>query len=539
MKLRDIAIFRQQYQKTSSQTKSYYVCLWFLLIMALFHIILDIKSVLEIRLSYKWVIIAIFSLIGIATFNRRILRKVIMHIYFIFIVAFFIPYSFFNSGGQFSFVQYFMIVFLVMIFFLMEVKIASLYAIYCFIQLEILYIVENQNPHLIKHLNIDWFLLDSVVTIPILMIIMVALVTILLVLYKKDEEKIIAHNTRLKRDAKLKGTMLDITYSVTQGYDCEHLTQNILSKLIDAMESVEQGYLMKIVERKAYYDSAIGYDIDALREIVIPVEETYLYKATEGEMNRAVIISKSEQRKLDEEKGSAFEQVKVYYNRSTICAPIKLHDKIWGILNIESLEGQEFNKIDKEFIRVFTREIEKVLAFSELLDQNQRLRNYDYLTSIMNRFYFTKVISDKLLEMKEDDKIAFISFDIDNFKKINDQYGHRLGDDYLKYFVAIVKQHISDNDIFGRTGGDEFKVMLMNKTTFEASEIIDSIIEDLDKRPVILNKNRIVLRFSYGIVQCYHGENLNDIIIKSNQMLYKNKKNNKINTFNDQWTFNI
>ena len=539
MKLKDIADYREHYQSSSSQSKSYYVSLWFILITSLLHMVLDMKTSLDITLSYKWAVLAIFTLIGIFTFSKKLIRTINMHLLFVFITGLFIPYAFLTSGGQYSFVQYFVIVYLVMIFFMMDLKYAAIYAIYNFIQLEALYVLEERRPDLIRPVNSEWFALENAVTIPILMVVMVALVTILLVLYKTDEEKIKDSNTKLKRDANLKETMLDITYEVTQNYNRESLTKTILIRLIESMETAEQGTIMKIEKRKAYYDSAIGYDIEAMRDIFMPVQETYLYKATFGEMDKAVIISNLERMRFDESSGDPSAKMGMYFERSTLCAPIMLHGIIWGILNIESVEGAEFQSSDIEFIKLFTNEMEKVLSFSELLEQNQRLRNYDYLTGIMNRMRFSEVVEKRISQLANNQYSSFVTCDLDNFKNINDQFGHSHGDDYLKYFVSIVSQFLEEGDIFGRTGGDEFQIFMYGKTPSQANEVMQKIQREFVQRPVVLRRNRILLRFSYGIVQCYKGDTISDISLRSDQMLYRNKQLNKLNSFSQEWTFNI
>ncbi|MEX1376954.1 MAG: sensor domain-containing diguanylate cyclase [Eubacteriales bacterium] len=536
MKLKDIADYRELYESSSSQSKSYYVSLWFILITSLLHMILDMKISLDITLAYKWAVLAIFTLIGIFTFSNKVIRTINMHLLFVFITGLFIPYAFVTSGGQYSFVQYFVIVYLIMIFFMMDLKYAAIYAIYNFIQLEALYVLEERRPDLIMPVNSEWFALENAVTIPILMVVMVALVTILLVLYKTDEEKIKASNVKLRRDANLKETMLDITYEVTQNYNRESLTKTILIRLIESMETAEQGTIMRIQKRKAFYDSAIGYDIEALKDIVVPVQETYLYKATFGEMDKAVIITNLERMRFDEAASDALD---MYFERSTLCAPIMLHGIIWGVLNVESVEGAEFKSSDIEFIKLFTNEMEKVLSFSELLEQNQKLRNYDYLTGIMNRMRFSEAVEKRISQLHNNHFSSFITCDLDNFKNINDQFGHSHGDDYLKYFVSIVSQFLDEGDIFGRTGGDEFQIFMYDKTPSQANEVMQKIQREFVQRPVVLRRNRILLRFSYGIVQCYKGDTISDISLRSDQMLYRNKQLNKLNSFTKEWTFNI
>jgi len=72
-----------------------------------------------------------------------------------------------------------------------------------------------------------------------------------------------------------------------------------------------------------------------------------------------------------------------------------------------------------------------------------------------NRFNFIKDINSTILH-QSDSCFAIIFFDIDYFKSINDNYGHEIGDEVLKYFSSTISEKISSKDILSRFGGDEF-----------------------------------------------------------------------------------
>ncbi len=90
--------------------------------------------------------------------------------------------------------------------------------------------------------------------------------------------------------------------------------------------------------------------------------------------------------------------------------------------------------------------------------QLKQLSQYDDLTQIFNRRYFLEIVHYHFKIIHQKNSSAIMMIDIDNFKKINDTYGHLVGDDVLKYTVKQISENLREDDILARYGGDEFIV---------------------------------------------------------------------------------
>lgn len=114
----------------------------------------------------------------------------------------------------------------------------------------------------------------------------------------------------------------------------------------------------------------------------------------------------------------------------------------------------------------------------------RKIAENDSLVGISNRYYFTKSVSALLANSKTTRQIdAFIIFDLDWFKQVNDQYGHLTGDWVLKAIVEHCRQFVRNVDIFGRIGGEEFAMFLPACTAEKAAllaEILRDVIEQID-----------------------------------------------------------
>lgn len=104
----------------------------------------------------------------------------------------------------------------------------------------------------------------------------------------------------------------------------------------------------------------------------------------------------------------------------------------------------------------------------------ERLARNDSLTNIYNRGYFTHLATQELKDAEDRYRnTSMILFDLDEFKSINDTYGHQTGDWAIQQAVSAVKEHCRGNDVFGRVGGEEFAILLPGCSLEKATDIAE------------------------------------------------------------------
>ena len=104
-----------------------------------------------------------------------------------------------------------------------------------------------------------------------------------------------------------------------------------------------------------------------------------------------------------------------------------------------------------------------------------RESSYDFLTGIHNRGGGIRSVEKAL---KNADSYTFAYFDIDNLKRLNDEYNHSVGDHALKYFADLLKQYLGEETILARMGGDEF-VAFINKKIDKANPKLEEKTEKI------------------------------------------------------------
>jgi diguanylate cyclase (GGDEF)-like protein len=118
-----------------------------------------------------------------------------------------------------------------------------------------------------------------------------------------------------------------------------------------------------------------------------------------------------------------------------------------------------------------------VLAvFERVAQQMERLATHDGLTGCLNRSTIDAMLSHELERgRREREAVSFVLLDLDHFKLVNDQHGHRAGDEVLRAFARTVRERLRASDIFGRTGGEEFGLVLPATDAAGARRLLEQI----------------------------------------------------------------
>ncbi len=158
--------------------------------------------------------------------------------------------------------------------------------------------------------------------------------------------------------------------------------------------------------------------------------------------------------------------------------------------------------------------------------------SFDFLSQLYNRNTFTRTLTAEL-ERRNGKKLALLFIDVDDFKFINDRYGHTIGDEVIKYVADTIRVKVEDKGGFaGRFGGDEFVLCFTDQEDIENIENISmDIINELYVGYNTTDGNMIInVKASIGIALCpEHSEDCNELLSFSDTAMYFVKKNGKTN----------
>jgi len=147
----------------------------------------------------------------------------------------------------------------------------------------------------------------------------------------------------------------------------------------------------------------------------------------------------------------------------------------------------------------------------------------DPLTKIRNRYYYNE-------QMKKESAnanryfypLSLIVFDVDYFKKINDEHGHDVGDNVLTEYTKLISSHLRNGDIFCRIGGEEFTLILPHTDRAAAYKIADKL-----RVLIEVHKKVVPVTMSFGVVEYNKGEDLEVTFKRADEALYEAKKSGR------------
>ena len=174
------------------------------------------------------------------------------------------------------------------------------------------------------------------------------------------------------------------------------------------------------------------------------------------------------------------------------------------------------------------RKAERLAA--ELQSANERLREAAYrdgLTGLHNRQYFQETLEREIVRShRHQHSLSLILFDIDQFKKINDTYGHHCGDIVLKSVAQMVVQGTRRNDIVARYGGEEFAILLPETALESALKKGESCLTAIRNTEIGAEEHRIRVTISIGIAHCApsQGVSADGLIQAADRALYFSKR---------------
>ena len=172
--------------------------------------------------------------------------------------------------------------------------------------------------------------------------------------------------------------------------------------------------------------------------------------------------------------------------------------------------------------------IARVMAIFSRVQKFEHLVMKDELTGIFNRRYLLQRLHEEIkLAQSKEASFSVVMVDLDKFKKINDSYGHSVGDQVLKYFVTKLKQNLRETDVICRCGGDEFIILLPEASRKSAVSIIQRIKKTIEKEPFpLIGENaEIPLSFSAGVAS-YPGDgsSADQLLLAADTVMYQAKQ---------------
>lgn len=158
----------------------------------------------------------------------------------------------------------------------------------------------------------------------------------------------------------------------------------------------------------------------------------------------------------------------------------------------------------------------------------QQMADHDALTGLVNRRHMQDLLEQRCADSAQQlagsaTSHCVVLIDLDHFKRINDSYGHQIGDEVLRAFSQAAQANLRSTDVIGRWGGEEFLILFANTTLSEAREVLRQISEALESLQVCATVPDLRVRFSAGVAEHRLGYTLDQTLEGADRALYRAK----------------
>ena len=164
---------------------------------------------------------------------------------------------------------------------------------------------------------------------------------------------------------------------------------------------------------------------------------------------------------------------------------------------------------------------------TEMAELSDRLHE-DPLTELLNRRGLDRAFDAEVARAERHDRpLCLALLDVDNFKQLNDRFGHQAGDRALVHLANVVRASIRPTDVIARYGGEEFVIVLPDTSIEAAAGVMARVQRNLTRRIFLNNHERVLITFSAGVAQRAIGEGQDDLLARADRALYEAKQAGK------------
>jgi diguanylate cyclase (GGDEF)-like protein len=338
---------------------------------------------------------------------------------------------------------------------------------------------------------------------------------------KKNSNKMFIENRYLY-------SLLKITKSINTPQDFNLLLELIVDSAI-AISKAERGFLM-LFGKDGNLEFRVTQNID--RRILVREK----FEISKTVVNHVLASGKSIFLGdiYKDKKIKISESIEALGLHMIMCVPLKAKKNILGVIYVDShSETENFTPLEERMLEAFAAQTSVAIENSHLYDMSV----HDGLTGLYNYGYLRNRFEEEITRASQFKKgtISFIMLDLDNFKKINDSYGHLFGNSILVKVAERIKETVRKYDVAARYGGDEFAILLPGADNRDARYLAERLQKEITEIVFTIGKKTISISSSIGI-STFPVEKIIDIetiVVEADHALFiaKSKGGNQIATF--------
>lgn len=337
----------------------------------------------------------------------------------------------------------------------------------------------------------------------------------------------------LRKEAANLQAINELTYLTSSTLDPQEILYLTVKKISEVIP-VNRCSIIRVDARKRYAYVAATYEDPKLRNIKLDLKK--YPEIRKGLMSKEpIVINDINTDPVMEEVRDIISPLGIL---SIVVIPIVLHEEIIGTLFLRTSRAKNaFNANEitlcNAIANASAHSLYNAFIFERVENEKARFEKAavtDYLTGIYNIRYFNKRLSEEFNRSERHGlSMSCLMLDIDNFKKINDRFGHKIGDIILRELAQLLKKLTRKSDILARYGGEEFIVLLTDASLDDAASKAENLRAYIEKHKFQGAKDRKNLTVSIGVSSYpgYNIKNTDELITCADDALYSAKKSGR------------
>lgn len=338
----------------------------------------------------------------------------------------------------------------------------------------------------------------------------------------------------VEEDKRNLNVILDITTSVSQSLEPTEVLKTIVTKVAEATNAVRCSIVLIVKEDEGYV--LASHEDPSVRELRLDLTK---YPEIREVINTKVplIMEDAVNHPIMSGIKKNIEDLKYLKDASMLILPIVFNDEVLGTLFLRSrMRETGFSVKEVHFCQIMANASFHALKNARLFEKVSKEREYlrdvsvkDQLTMLYNHnFFYSRIEEEFERAVRYEMPLSIIMMDIDNFKLVNDTYGHRMGDMVLKEISDVIRLGVRKTDVVARYGGEEFAVILPHTPLNGAVEEAERLRSLVDRHAfAALTKNKVTM--SLGVASYPNSDVINsgDLVNVADDALYKAKWSGK------------
>ncbi|MEX2444112.1 MAG: sensor domain-containing diguanylate cyclase [Alkalispirochaeta sp.] len=283
--------------------------------------------------------------------------------------------------------------------------------------------------------------------------------------------------------------------------------QTALKRTVELVPAADGGSVLARHEDGRYrFQAALHYDFGALKEISLSEEDL----GSRREHTGVTVISVADyNQRLRSDQVDSFRRAgNLDRIRATLSVPLRVGKQTLGFFNLDNFSHPDaFTAEDMEIAEAIGAQVSVALyrlvlehRLEEERERYEHMAHHDPLTGLANRRLFMESLQRAIsVASRQSSRVGVLFVDMNNFKAVNDSYGHDAGDSVLTETAERIRSCVRGGDVPARLGGDEFGVILMDIRGTEAARAIHDKIKVSLSRPIRCREHSIAMGASIGI----------------------------------------